>query len=616
MIPGPVFNFEILRSSRRARFYVMRAAYAAMLLLVFWMLYADRTYTDEKEVTVNDMSRFAAFCFCSVAVAQILVVLTLTPALVAGVIADEKQRKTLHYLLTSRLSGPEIVVGKLLARMLHVGVLLGVGFPVLSLLVLLGGIDPSLIAVACGAAASTAWFLAALAIWVSTIARRAREALFITYGLEFLWLFVPLMFPYAPALGWPVVDQIIDALMSWLSQLSPADAARQSLYALQSGGASPVPNLITMIQWQAAGGLLLALLAALQVRPVFRSQEAVGATRFGLIGFLRRRRSARLWPRPRLGNRPMLWKELFTSRVRGLARIVGVLVTLTGGGFLLYYTLWYGIMAFLEMHDQGYAMSQFVWSQSPERWRFYIFLRFVVPLLYVAGILNVAGAAAATITDEHEDDTWTSLTATDLTAREIIVAKIAGALWRPRGFVTVILLLTIAGIAVGAVHPLSLPLLFLALVVFGWFAAALGVCISLQLRSTWRAQFLATSLLFLINVLGQAILSNVKRWAPMMWPGFTPYEVSKTLLSTLFAREWSDYFRSPGPLPDMDYGPIWSTIFTVVSLTCYLAAAAGLTCLACHLFDRVAGRARRPIVPPRELLATKATVKLDPALSE
>jgi hypothetical protein len=155
----------------------------------------------------------------------------------------------------------------------------------------------------------------------------------------------------------------------------------------------------------------------------------------------------------------------------------------------------------------------------------------------------------------------------------------------------------------------------LSLGVYGWFAAALGVSVSLQLRSTWRAQFLTTSLLLLINLIGQAILSNVNRWAPLMWVGFTPYEISKTLLSPHFAREWTEYFNSPRqPLPEMDYGPVWYAIFTTVSLVGYLAGATGLTTLACHLFDRVAGRARRPLVPSAALLAPAKTLK--PALSE
>jgi ABC-type transport system involved in multi-copper enzyme maturation permease subunit len=262
-------------------------------------------------------------------------------------------------------------------------------------------------------------------------------------------------------------------------------------------------------------------------------------------------------------------------------------------------------------------MGQNVWVQSPERWKFFIFLNFVVPLLYVAGILNVAGAAAAAITAEHEDDTWTSLTATDLTAWEIVLAKLAGALWRPRLYLIVILLLVMAGTAVGSLHPLSLAPLCLALFIYGWFTAALGICISLQLRSTWRAQFLTTSVFLLFNLSGQAVLSNVKQWAPLMWPGFTPYELSKTLLSANFIREWGDYSSlARGPLPEMDYGPLWSTIFAGLSLACYLGGAIVLTLFAAHQFDRVAGRAHRPLLPRQVPVPGKPAAHLEPAISE
>ncbi len=64
------------------------------------------------------------------------------------------------------------------------------------------------------------------------------------------------------------------------------------------------------------------------------------------------------------------------------------------------------------------------------RWQFYGYLIAVVPLLYLFGVVTIAGAAAAAITSEHEEDTWVSLTATDLTGREILVAKLLGAMKR------------------------------------------------------------------------------------------------------------------------------------------------------------------------------------------
>ena len=191
MLPGPVFTFELMTTARRGRFYLIRAFYATVLLLILWTVHSAWSSENGGELIARQVKWFAFSAFCGIAVGQEMLVLALTPALVAGVIADEKQRKTLHYLLASQLTSPEIVLGKLLVRMLYVVVLLGVSLPVLSLLVLLGGIDPRLVLLAARRRLSTAWFLAALSIWVSTIARRPREALFIAFGLEGLWLFVP-----------------------------------------------------------------------------------------------------------------------------------------------------------------------------------------------------------------------------------------------------------------------------------------------------------------------------------------------------------------------------------------------------------------------------------------
>src|SRR3954470_22660312 len=166
-----------------------------------------------------------------------VLVLVLTPALVAGVIADEKQRKTLHYLLASRLTGAEIVLGKLLVRMLYVGVLLGVSLPVLSLLVLLGGIDPRLVLLATAATLITAWFLAALSIWVSTIARRPREALFVAFGLECLWLFLPLVLRNLVTVPWPVVDDAAHFVTEWLGASSPVEVYWRQFMSMMLGRA-------------------------------------------------------------------------------------------------------------------------------------------------------------------------------------------------------------------------------------------------------------------------------------------------------------------------------------------------------------------------------------------
>ncbi len=150
--------------------------------------------------------------------------------------------------------------------------------------------------------------------------------------------------------------------------------------------------------------------------------------------------------------------------------------------------------------------------------------------------------------------------------------------------------------ASGSLHELTLPALVLGLGVYGWFAAALGIWISIQLRSTWRAQFLAIATLLLVNVLGQGILNMfwVRGFVPQIWPAFTPYEVAKLVMNP-------EFFRSlrAATLPRLTGASLiadaqaWLAIFSVVSLICYATLALVLTKDTIRRFPIAAGRARR-----------------------
>ena len=198
MLPGPVFTQEMLVTSRRKRYYFLRFLYGFALLSLIAANY--RTFAQEIEAAQNQatfywtpkggtvsmtrvglsleqtqqlMGMFANRTVVSFLNLQDAVIVLLTPALVAGVIATEKQRKTLHYLLASRLTNSEIVLGKLFARLSHVGLFLAVGLPIFSLVILFGGVDPKYVIFSYMNSCSTAFFLASLALFVSCIARKA-----------------------------------------------------------------------------------------------------------------------------------------------------------------------------------------------------------------------------------------------------------------------------------------------------------------------------------------------------------------------------------------------------------------------------------------------------------
>ena len=43
MLPGPVFNFELMATARRNRFYLIRAFYAAILFVILWGVHSAWT---------------------------------------------------------------------------------------------------------------------------------------------------------------------------------------------------------------------------------------------------------------------------------------------------------------------------------------------------------------------------------------------------------------------------------------------------------------------------------------------------------------------------------------------------------------------------------------------
>ena len=190
MLMGPIFRAELLRTARRGRYYVLRFVYGAILLLLIWSGY-EGTFGGAQSATIAAVAMFALETFFTFAIVQFITVLVLIPPLFGGTIADEKQRKTLHYLMASQLSGAEIVFDKILGRLPHQAILLAMGLPIVSILGLVGGVPADFVIVTFIGTSSIFAFAVALTVLVSTLARRVRQAVLTAYLLLFAWLLVP-----------------------------------------------------------------------------------------------------------------------------------------------------------------------------------------------------------------------------------------------------------------------------------------------------------------------------------------------------------------------------------------------------------------------------------------
>jgi len=141
---GPVLFYDMLVTARRGRYSLIRCGYSMILLLVLFSVWSATSpfshHSSREDAALIAMKFFEWFT-----VVQLVATFLLTPAYVAGAIAEEKDRKTLEFLLATDLRNREIVLSKFGSRLCNLALFVVTGLPILSFLQFLGGVDPDLV---------------------------------------------------------------------------------------------------------------------------------------------------------------------------------------------------------------------------------------------------------------------------------------------------------------------------------------------------------------------------------------------------------------------------------------------------------------------------------------
>jgi len=419
-------------------------------------------------------------------------------------------------------------------------------------------------------------FLAALAILISTFARRSREASAQVYILELAWLFGPSLVARlmaTPGLSWldPLYVWVkpVNDLLLWSSPL-----ALNEPYAR----AAPLGACLWMVGLQLGSSVVFVLLAIVALRPIVR-RDGEGGRRAG--GMAMARWGRRFLPRPAVGDDPMLWKERYAPRTRGVIKLLVGFVFVIGSAILAYTTCLFAAPAFVELWHHGYSAAEAYGARRAFNYE----LRLVCTLLYVAWCLGVAGVAATGVVGEREEDTWTSLIATPMDGDEILRAKMFGAVWGTRWFGLPLLVLWLLGLASGAVHPIGFVAIAVETAVFVWFVAALGVSLSLTSNSSARAQTATMAILVTLN--GFYMLCCIPLHPDTMFcmAGVTPLIEAISLLSY---ESISWFYDKPNSAQETE-----ALLTCLMGVVLYAAAALYLSTQAFVSFDTRVDRPRR-----------------------
>ena len=116
------------------------------------------------------------------------------------------------------------------------------------------------------------------------------------------------------------------------------------------------------------------------------------------------------------------------------------------------------------------------------RTEFNLFLRNIsVSLIFVIAIV-AAGMASEAITSERASETWDSLIATPLTARDILQGKLLAALWRTRLLLATVVGLWLIGLLAGAIHPAGFVVSVLVLAALIWLMLTFGTYVAIGVK--------------------------------------------------------------------------------------------------------------------------------------
>jgi ABC-type transport system involved in multi-copper enzyme maturation permease subunit len=485
-----VILFDLVRTTRRSNFALMRGFYAASLLAALFIVYLSwvmpgreqmwRNLWEPGRVPLSLVTGFAETFFFVFTAIQFLTVLVLTPVSAAPALAEEKERRTFEFLLATPLTSTELIVGKLIARLSYLSLLVLTGLPVLGLTQLLGGIEPLVILGVYVMTLATLFSVTCLSIACSVVANTSRGAILLSYT----WLTYFFVFTGCCS-GVP---------LEFISLGNPAGALYRLFYAIpKSGVGYYYPILVgEYTAWHLSAGVVLYVWAVKNLRLGSRREEwaSYGTMSHSPESPYSRRPRPHWDPiadlRPPIRDWPILWKELHAEPVIQLGGS-GALVAVIATGVIL---------------PIAYVVFMFVAASAAQAGSLALATH---PVAAYGGsfvacclLVGVALKAGGTISGERIHKTWDNLLTSTLDDRTILLEKLLGSILSVRNGWWVLGCLWGLGVLTGGLHPLAAILLIIIWLVLAGLVAMIGLSCSLGARTPLQAS--------LAGLLGSAAL--------------------------------------------------------------------------------------------------------------
>ena len=460
-----MFTREAAVAPRRVSFYAARAIFVAAmfaLTLTAWQLLVG----SQRLESVGDLAWFGAAAFQILAPLQLAVAMPFAALLVASAVAIEKDRKTLDLLLLTSLSNSELVLGKLLAGMLSVIVLVVATVPLLMIIALLGGVSTGQILRVEAAVLASALLAGSLGSTIALWREKTFQALAMTALLLVLWL-----------LGWEIVSALGSdsrwlgiAARSWAIAMSPWQAVQQAAQPIFDNSAFSVRGLDPVMAYlivAIAGSAVLNLIAMWRIRIWNPSREVAPRVDEERERELAEQAAARIDAKAvvaihgaggkarHVWDNPILWREV---RTWAYGKRILIIRLAYWAVFLACASV---LIAQLSVRDAGEA------AIAPAA-------KPIITLL-VVGLILLNALAVTSLTSERDSRALDLLLVTDLSPKEIVFGKLGGAFYNAKEMILLPVLLCAYLWFADAMSTENTVFVLSGITVMNAFAAMLGV---------------------------------------------------------------------------------------------------------------------------------------------
>ena len=514
-LTGPIFDKELRVSSRRKRNYTLRLVYVILLTIFVAIVWLSVVKSEGSSAFQKSRMALAGKTIVTTIVTfQFFATQVIAIIMLSTSISDEIYHRTLGLLMTTPIGSLQIVMGKLLSKLLQLILLLAITLPLLAIVRIFGGVPWNYVLSSLCITLTAVIFAGSLSLYFSINNRRTYVVIIKTVvTLGVLFFFIPTItgvllserLLYAPVFGNPVT--LAPLLIAFL-HVNPFGAMSVNT-ALMISSSTPrlmamfavTPTGISFFYWPLHCALMLgasALLIAMCVKVVRKValRQAVGQIE-SVTNRIRAKKSKKSSRRhakqPELSGvvrhvtgSPVLWRELRAPMIRGAEgrnSIIGLAIA------IIALLITYG--ACERYLDEAFTQMSYVM------------------MFTVIGSVFTIVLSATSVTSEKETRSWPILLATSMDDWHILLGKAIGVFRR-----CLPIWLLMAGhislfVCMRYIHPIAILHMLMCTTGLVVFLTGAGIYFSSRLKRTTSAVIASFALTLFLWVILPSMLGLV-----------------------------------------------------------------------------------------------------------